>query len=335
MARDRGLLLLRPLVRWAGLLAVVLLLATPARADPRAVVEAVLGLRAEVPAEARTSDTLGTERLGSGVLIDGQGLVLTIGYLILEASAVDLYDAEGTRIPAEVVGYDHDTGLGLVRARAPLKARPVPLGRSADVRIGDPLLVISRAGALGGRETKLADRRDYAGYWEYLLENALLTTPAHPAFGGAALIDTEGRLVGIGSLGINDAAAAGVASPGNMFVPVDALKPIMADLLAFGKRDGAHRPWLGVYAREVGGHVVVTGVAEDGPAAAAGLEAGDLVLGVGGQPVASLAEFYRRIWSVGDAGVQVPLQVTRGPRPLNLRVTSMDRLRWLKLNQSY
>jgi S1-C subfamily serine protease len=335
MARDRGVALLRPLSRWAGLLALFLLVSGPAVADPGAVIEAVVGLRAEVPAEARTSDTLGQERLGSGVVIDGEGLVLTIGYLIVEASAVDLYDAEGTRIPAEVVGYDHDTGLGLVRARAPLKARPVPLGRSADVRIGDPLLVISRAGALAGRETRLADRRDYAGYWEYLLEGALLTTPAHPAFGGAALIDTDGRLVGIGSLGINDAAAAGVASPGNMFVPVDALKPIMADLLAFGKRDGAHRPWLGVYAREVGGHVVVTGVAEDGPAAAAGVEAGDLVLGVGGQPVTSLAEFYRRIWGLGDAGVQVPLQVTRGPRPLSLRVTSMDRLRWLKLNQSY
>jgi S1-C subfamily serine protease len=335
MARDRGVALLRPLSRWAGLLALFLLVSGPAVADPRAVIEAVVGLRAEVPAEARTSDTLGQERLGSGVVIDGEGLVLTIGYLIVEASAVDLYDAEGTRIPAEVVGYDHDTGLGLVRARDPLKARPVPLGRSAEVRIGDPLLVISRAGALAGRETRLADRRDYAGYWEYLLEGALLTTPAHPAFGGAALIDTDGRLVGIGSLGINDAAAAGVASPGNMFVPVDALKPIMADLLAFGKRDGAHRPWLGVYAREVGGHVVVTGVAEDGPAAAAGVEAGDLVLGVGGQPVTGLAEFYRRIWGLGDAGVQVPLQVTRGPRPLSLRVTSMDRLRWLKLNQSY
>lgn len=335
MAPDRAASLPGLLARLTGLLALLMLLSGPALADPRAVVEAVLGLRAEVPAEARTSGTLGRERLGSGVLIDGQGLVLTIGYLILEASAVDLYDARGERIPAEIVGYDHETGLGLVRARAPLAARPVPLGRSADVRIGDPLLVISRAGALSGRETRLADRRDYAGYWEYLLEDALLTTPAHPAFGGAALIDTAGRLVGIGSLGIPDAAAEGVQSPGNMFVPVDALKPIMADLLSSGRREGPHRPWLGVYAREVGGHVVVTGVAEGGPAATAGLAAGDLVMGVNGQPVASLAEFYRRIWSMGEAGVEVPLQVTRGPRPLALRVTSIDRLRWLKLNQSY
>jgi S1-C subfamily serine protease len=335
MARDRGRSFVRPLARWSGFLAVFLLLSGPALADPRAVVEAVLGLRAEVPPEARTSDTLGTERLGTGVVIDGQGLVLTIGYLILEATAVDLYDARGQRIPAEVVGYDHDTGFGLVRARSPLAARPVPLGRSADVRIGDPLLVISRAGALAGRETRLADRREYAGYWEYLLEEALLTSPPHPAFGGAALIDASGRLVGIGSLGIPDAAAAGVESPGNMFVPVDALKPILADLIAFGKREGAHRPWLGVYAREMGGHVMVAGVAEGGPAAAAGLAAGDLVLAVNGQPVTSLAEFYRRIWSLGDAGVGVPLQVTRGARPMELRVNSIDRLRWLKLNQSY
>jgi S1-C subfamily serine protease len=335
MARDRGLLLLRPLVRWAGFLAVALLLATPARADPRAVVEAVLGLRAEVPAEARTSDTLGTERLGSGVLIDGQGLVLTIGYVILEASAVDLYGADGARVPADVVGYDHDTGLGLVRARTPLAAKPVPLGRSADVRVGDPLLVISRAGPLSGRETRLADRREYAGYWEYLLPDAMLTSPPHDAFAGAALIDAGGRLVGVGSLVVADAAGRGLASPGNMFVPVDALRPIMADLIAFGRREGAQRPWLGVYAREVGGRVVIAGVAEGGPAAAAGLAPGDAVSAVAGAPVSGLADFYRRVWALGDAGVEVPVRVARGPRQVDLKVASTDRLRWLRLRQSY
>lgn len=318
-------------------LAVVALLGLPgaAQAGPREVVEAVVGLRAEVPNEARTADTLGRERLGSGVVIDGSGLVLTIGYLVLEASAVDVYDAQGRRVPAEVVGYDHETGFGLVRAAEPLKVPPVPLGRSADIKVGDPLLVLSRAGRLDGREARLVDRREFAGYWEYLLPDALFTTPQHAAFGGAALVDKEGRLVGIGSLGVPDAAGSGLASRGNMFVPVDALGPILADLIASGQRDGARRPWLGLTTREHAGRLVVVGVAEGSPAASAGVEPGDALLAVGDQPVTGLAEFYRKVWGTGDAGVKVPLKVMRGPRTLDLDVPSIDRQRWLRLRQSY
>ena len=306
-----------------------------AEAGPREVVEAVVGVRAEVPAEARTADTLGRERSGSGVVIDGSGLVLTIGYLVLEAAAVDVYDAKGKRVPAEVVGYDHETGFGLVRAAEPLGVPPAPLGRSAEVRVGDPLLVLSRAGRLDGRETRLVDRREFAGYWEYLLPDALFTSPQHDAFNGAALIDKEGRLVGIGSLGVPDAAGSGVASRGNMFVPVDALGPILADLIASGRRDGAGRPWLGLTTLEHAGRLVVTGVADGSPAAVAGVQPGDALVGVGGQPVGALAEFYRRVWGMGDAGVKVPLKVVRGPRTLDLDVASIDRLRWLRLRQSY
>lgn len=306
-----------------------------ALAGPRETVAAVLGLKAEVPPEARTAEALGRQRSGTAVVIDGAGLAVTIGYLIIEASAVDLYDAAGRRIPAEIVGYDHDTGLGLVRAKEPLGLAPVPLGASKALPIGEPLLVLSREGALGGREVELVSRREFAGYWEYLLPDALFTSPPHDAWSGAALIDREGRLVGIGSLVVGDAAGAGVDSPGNMFVPIDALEPILGDLLALGHRDAPGHPWLGLYALEHAGVVIVRSVAQGGPAEGAGLEPGDVVLAVGGAKVASLAELYRRVWSLGEPGVKVPLRVLRASRVLELEVPSIDRMRWLRLKQSY
>ena len=307
-----------------------------ALAGPREVIDAVVGVRAEVPADARTADTLGRERSGTGIAIDNAGLVLTVGYIVLEAAAVDLYDARGERVPAEVVAYDHETGFGLVRAAEPLQGvQAVPLGKSAEVRVGDPLLVLSRLGPLQVQQARLVDRREYAGYWEYLLPDALLTTPPHPAFAGAALIDAQGQLVGVGSLTIPDAAGAEIASPGNLFVPVDALGPIMGDLLSQGRREGAGRPWLGLYAREHAGRVVVTGVADGSPAAAAGVAPGDVLLSVGAKPIAGLSGLYREIWSLGDAGVRVPLKVLRGPRTVDLDVGSIDRMRWLRLRQSY
>jgi S1-C subfamily serine protease len=308
----------------------------PARAAPRDVIKAVVGVHAEVPGEARTADTLGRERHGTGVVIDNSGLVLTIGYLVIEAVAVDLRDAAGKRVPADVVAYDHETGFGLLRATAAIEAVAAPLGSSGAVEVGQPLLVLSNMAGLEAGQVQLVDRREFAGYWEYLLEGALFTAPLHGAFGGAALIDAEGRLVGIGSLQVPDAAGTGIASPGNMFVPIDALKPLMGDLLTSGKRDGPGRPWLGVTSREIGGKVLVAAVAEGGPAAQAGLGPGDVILGVGGAPITGLADFYRKVWATGDPGVAVPLQVIRrGGVPTTLAVTSMDRMRWLKLKPSY
>jgi S1-C subfamily serine protease len=317
-------------------LSVALANGRPALAAPRDVVKAVVGVHAEVPGEARTAETLGRERQGSGVVIDSSGLVLTIGYLVIEAVAVDLRDAAGQRVPADLVAYDHETGFGLLRATGPMDAVAAPLGDSGGLAVGDPLLVLSSMAGLEAAQVQLVDRREFAGYWEYLLEGALFTTPPHQAFGGAALIDAEGRLVGIGSLQVPDAAGTGIPSPGNMFVPIDALKPLMGDFLTLGRRDGPGRPWLGVTSREIGGKVLVAGVAEGGPAAQAGLGPGDVILGVGGAPITGLADFYRKVWATGDPGVAVPLQVIRrGGTPTTLSVTSTDRMRWLKLKPSY
>ncbi len=296
--------------------------------------DAVLGLRAEVPSDAKTARTLGRVRQGSAVVIDNAGLALTIGYLVLEASAVSLYDAAGRTIPADVVAYDHETGFGLVRALVPLDVTPLPIAADLDIATGDPLLVVSRAGPLEGTQVTLADRRVFAGYWEYLLDDALFTTPGHGQFGGAALIDPGGRLVGIGSLRVGDAGGDGRATPGNMFVPVDLVPPILGDMLATGHA-GQARPWLGITSRESPEGVVLGGVSDGGPADRAGLRPGDRVVAVGDAAVGNLETFYRSVWELGDPGVAVPLKVERGERMLDVTVRSIDRRQWLRLDQSF
>ncbi|MCS6878038.1 MAG: S1C family serine protease [Geminicoccaceae bacterium] len=305
-----------------------------ARAGVRETARAVVGLRAEIHPEARSLATLGRERIGSGVAIDAAGLVLTIGYLVLEASGIELR-AEGRAVPGEVVAYDGESGLALVRAKGALGVQPAPLGRAAELPLGTPLLVVSRATRLDGRQVSLVDRREFAGYWEYLCEEALFTRPPHPEFAGAALVEAGGTVVGIGSLFVSDAAARGVESPGNMFVPVDLLRPILADLLAFGRRQTPPRPWLGLFLREEGAMVRVVRVAEGGPAERAGVRAGDLVIALAGERVGSLAELYRRLWNQGPAGIDVTLDL-HGERGLRrVIVTSMDRDRWLRWGRTF
>ncbi|MDW8369371.1 MAG: S1C family serine protease [Geminicoccaceae bacterium] len=305
-----------------------------ARAGPRESARAVVGIRAEAHPEARSIVTLGRERTGSGVLIDAAGLVLTIGYLVLEASGIEI-QAEGRTVPGELVAYDGETGFALVRALGPLGAAPAPLGSGTGLPIGTPLLVVSRVGRLDGRQVSLVDRREFAGYWEYLLEQALFTRPPHPEFGGAVLIDETGAVVGIGSLFVTDAVGKGIESPGNMFVPIDLLRPILGELLAFGRRQGPPRPWLGLTLREEGAHLRVVRVAEGGPAERAGVRAGDLVLGLAGERVGSMAELYRKLWGAGPAGIDVTLDLhgERGVR--RVVVTSMDRDRWLRWQRTF
>lgn len=302
-----------------------------AQANP---LDAVLGLRAEVPSDARTAATLGRERQGSAVLIDSAGLALTIGYLVLEASQVDLLDAKGRTIPADIVAYDQGTGFGLVRALLPIDAEPLPLAVDAGSGMEEPLLVVSRAGSLEGTQVSLADRRVFAGYWEYLLDEALFTTPMHNQFGGAALIDTSGRLVGIGSLRVGDSRGDGEPSPGNMFVPASLLPPILAELLATGHAGDA-KPWLGIISRESEEGVVLGRVTEDGPAAAAGLRPGDRVVAVGDAPIGNLETLYRSVWQLGGAGVVVPMRVERGDKLLEVKVKSIDRLSFLRVEPTF
>jgi S1-C subfamily serine protease len=306
-----------------------------AQAGPERSLDGVVQVTAHIPTFARTADSLGTTREGTGVVIDSSGLILTIGYLILEASEVEIGGVAPDPVPARIVAYDHESGFGLLRAEQPLEVAPIPLGASADVARTQPMMVVSRAGELDAAGVYVVDRRDFAGYWEYLLEDAIFTAPPHGQFGGAALINREGRLVGIGSLFVNDAAFGERPIPGNMFVPIDHLKPIMADLLSRGRRADPGRPWLGVTLEEHQGRVFVRRVSPDSPAAAAGIAPSDLILGVAGVQVNGLADFYRKLWSRGEAGVEVPLDVLQGMQIAPVVVKSADRYRYLRLNPTY
>jgi S1-C subfamily serine protease len=299
-------------------------------------VRGVVQVDAVIPGDARSASSLGTERVGTGVLIDNNGLIVTIGYLILEASEVTVTGAGHDAMPATILAYDHESGFGLIRASQPLKVAPVGMGNSTALQPMQPLLVVSHAGELDATGVYLVDRREFAGYWEYLLEDALFTSPPHAKFGGAALIDQEGRLVGIGSLFVNDAGRdAGRQVPGNMFVPIDGLKAIMGDLLSRGRRADPGRPWLGLTMEEHRGRVIVTRVSPDGPAEAAGIEPNDMILGVDGVPVRGLGDLYRKLWSRGEAGVAVPLDVLQGIEVKPVTVESTDRYRYLRLDPSF
>lgn len=305
--------------------------------DVQRIIEAVVGIEAEVPADARSIELLGRQRAGTGMVIDGNGLVLTVGYLILEAATVSVYGPDGRPVPAAVVGYDHETGFGLVRTALPLEVKPLALGHSATLKVGDTVLAVARLGPTPLMPQMVVDRRDFAGNWEYLLENALFTSPPLPGFGGAALIGVDGTLLGVGSLFVQDAAAGREPLPGNMFIPVDLLKPILADLLTDGRRSGPAQPWLGLYTGEAGGRVVVARVVAGGPAEAAGLKPGDIIMGVGGKSVQDMVDFMRKVRTQGKAGDDIPIDVISGATAdmtIGRRVIhSRDRHDWLRLKR--
>jgi S1-C subfamily serine protease len=302
-----------------------------AQNSPREVLSSVVGLRSTIPDDARTSITLGTERSGSGVVIDEDGLILTIGYLILEASAVSIFTRDGKEVQAAILAYDHATGFGLLRSNEPLDTSVMAFGNSADLKVGDAVLAIGSGGPEGIRPATVVDRREFSGYWEYLLENAIFTAPAHAYFSGSALLDKHSRLVGIGSLIVSDAVTGAESRPGNMFVPIDLLKPILDSLVTTGRGPGPRRPWIGVFTEEHRGRVFVNRVAEESPASRAGLMEDDIILQVARTGVSSMAEFYRAVWGLGAAGATIPLTVLRGSKVLPVEVISTDRYQWLRL----
>ena len=321
-------------MRWAALAVAVALAAAPAGAQGPAVedvLSALVRVEAEIPADARTARFLGTEREANGVVIDDRGLVLTIGYIVLEAMAARVRDSDGVVVPAEIVAYDYDTGFGLVRAQAPLAVTPMRLGESGALAARDRVLVV---GAEAAAPAFVAARRVFAGYWEYLLEDAIFTAPAFPDWAGAALVDSSGRLVGIGSLYVRR-AEAGRGVPSNVFVPIDALKPILADMLETGRGPGPARPWLGMFARDASGGVTVVRVVPDGPASEAGIAVGERVDKVNGRTVSGLADLYRKVWALGDAGVDVPLEVTGRNGARRVVVRSADRYDYLRIDPTF
>jgi len=311
--------------------------ALPAAAQPADdVLAAVVRVEVKVDARARSASSLGTERRGNGVLIREDGLILTIGYLINEASDIQVTGPSGKPVSATVVAYDPESGFGLVRTAIPLPAKPIEIGDSAELAERHQVLVAGYGGYKAATPAIVVDRRTFAGSWEYLLEDAIFTSPPYAEFGGAALIGSDGRLVGIGSLYVGDALRSGSrAVAGNMFVPIDRLKPILASMIASGRTGTPPKPWIGVSSEEHRGRLFVSRVSPDSPAAKAGLKPGDIILGVSGQPVADLEALYRRIFAVGPAGVTIPLKVLQGQEIRDLAVPSVDRHTYMRASPTY
>ena len=299
--------------------------------DLDAVLDAVVLLHAEIPDDAFTAPILGTERAGYGVVIRDDGLVLTIGYVITEASSVWMTTNRGVVVQGHPLAYDQGTGFGLVLPLGRLAAPALERGSATRAAEGDDVVVVGHGGRSHALKANIVAKREFAGYWEYLLDQALFTAPPHPQWAGAALVAGDGRLIGIGSLLVQDRESlGGKAEQGNMFVPIDLLEPILDDMLTLGRPAGPPRPWLGLYVGEVQGQLVVSGVAERGPAARAGVRAGDVVLALAGQRVSGAADLYRRLWRLGPAGVEVSLTLSRKGDPVHVQAGSVDRNDLLK-----
>ena len=292
---------------------------------PEELLNAVVRIRAIIPAEARTADILGTEREGHGVLIDSTGIILTTGYLIIESETIEVTGQDGKKFEADFVGYDYASGFGVLRTKKPLNVEPIKLGRSSTVKVGDPVMVAGYGGTASALGARVIARREFAGYWEYLLDNAIYTSPPFADFGGAALISSEGRLLGIGSL-FTEFEIEGLGSlPCNVFIPIDLLPPILEDLIAVGRPKKPARPWLGVNAEEAHARVFITRTTAEGPAERAGLNAGDLILKVNGKAVEGLSDFYRKLWALGSSGIKVTLTILRGTEIKEVNVNTGDR----------
>ncbi len=308
--------------------------APPARtavteADAEKLFAAIVKVNVRATPDARSSASLGAEREGTGIVVGDKGLILTIGYLIVEAEDVTVVDSKGRTLAAKVVGYDHATGFGLVRTLAPLDVKPVAFGDSTRVAEREPVMIAS-IGEDGISFAFVVSKRPFSGSWEYALDQAIFTSPPILNWSGAALLDKDGRLLGVGSLIVRDATLEEPKVPGNMFVPIDLLKPIMADMVKVGHRAGPARPWLGVSTDEIQGRLVVSRVSPDGPADLAGVRVGDIILGVGGEGVRSQPEFYRKVWARGGAGAAIPLKLLQGVDVNEVPVVSIDRVDYFR-----
>ena len=298
--------------------------------DLEHVLRSIVAVRAHIPDDAMTASMLGTERAGHGVVVRDDGLVLTIGYLISEADGIWLIDHKGQATSAHVVGYDQETGFGLVQALQRLDLPSLEFGNSSDLHEGDPVILAGH----GGRENSVSSRvisiREFAGYWEYLIDEAIFIAPPHSHWGGTGLIDSAGRLQGIGSLFVQLSIPERAAADGNMVVPIDLLKPILDDMLTLGRIDKPPRPWLGMLTAEAEDKLIVAGLVDDGPAEHADLQVGDMVVAVHGHAVSELGTMYRTIWGLGNAGTEIPLTVLRDGDRMEIRVTSASRYDYLK-----
>jgi len=306
---------------------------TPATTLPSKMVErvmqSVVAIQARTDDDANSARTLGQRRQGSGVVI-GPDLVLTIGYLLIEAQSVDLIDHQGRRVPAHVKAVDTVSGFGLVRSLVPLRLEPVPLGDSDAVKVPAKVLTLGQGeGEL--TELQVVSRKPFAGNWEYLLESPLMTLPAVNNWSGAGLFDEDGQLIGLGSLLVPDVFGDSKPMPGNLYVPLNELKPQLVELLRNGKRTGPAQSWLGISSQAVrGGGLMVQRVTPESPASQAGIQAGDVLVALQGRAIDNLPDFYRQLWTWGPAGSKLEITVKRLGQEKKIQITTGDRTQSMK-----
>jgi len=293
--------------------------------DLKHTLDSIVSVRTRIPDDAMTAPMLGTERSGHGVVINDEGLVVTIGYVITEAESVWLVTNSGVTLQAHVVGYDQQSGFGLVQALGRLDLAPMTLGNSSSVGLGQRMMVAGCGGVEHCTRVLVSGVREFAGYWEYLLQRAFFTAPAHPFWGGAALIGENGNLYGIGSLIVQAVDQDGEESAVNMIIPIDELTPILDELILYGRRNEPPRPWMGWFVQDTAGGPVVAGVVDSGPAAAAGIHSGDEIVSINDEVVADLASVYRAVWAAGDAGTQINVAWIREGEQKQGFVQSADR----------
>ena len=294
--------------------------------DLEEALASVITVKANIPDDAFTAAILGTKRNGHGILIQKDGMVVTIGYLIAEAQDVWLITAEGKTVAGHVVGYDYDTGFGLVQALSDLNLPTAKIGKSTLLPSEQKLVMAGCGGLSQAVDVTVSERKEFAGYWEYVLQNAIFTTPAHPNWGGAALFDSEGNLCGVGSLFVDNLDPESPGYQGNLSVPTDQLNPIISEICKFGRKLGDPRPWLGFFVSLIEDQFLVVGAYNSGPAAKAGLKAGDVIEAVAGYRPKDLGGLFKDIWKIGPAGVEIPLSVRRGASRYDVNVKSVDRL---------
>ena len=304
-----------------------------AEQTPDNILKAIVKIKADIPKDAATAQILGTERQGNGVIIDKRGHILTIGYLILEAETIEVTKSNGDQVKADFVAYDYQTGFGIIRAAEPLLIAPLKLGQSIRLKTGEPVLIAGIGGTEAVLGSRVVSRKEFAGYWEYLLEDAIYTSPPYTNYGGAALIDSNGQLLGIGSIFTRINVEGLGVIPCNMSVPIDLLKPILTDLINTGRSSAPPQPWLGINADEVHGRVFIIRVTPQGPAAKAGIKAGDVVVAVNQTPVNGLAQFLRQVWASGPAGVKITLSILQETQLREISVPTADRYRFLKVSR--
>lgn len=284
------------------------------------VVPATVSIRSVTPQRHPSARLLGTERMGSGAIIDAEGHILTVGYVVMGARTIEVTLPDQQQFPATLVCQDFESGIAILQT--PARDLPtVPLGHSSSLKEGDKVIIVAATDQTQRMASPgfISALRPFEAYWEYMLDQAILTTAMNPGFGGGPLLDSLGQMIGVLSLNLNSTKEMTLA------IPIDLFHRVKEGVFTFGSiTDRRPRPWVGMYSEPVEGGVAVIGLIPNGPASRAGMEVKDVILEVNNAEATGRRELYELMWR-NRAGDELTFTVQRGEEVLDIRVTSMDR----------